>query len=691
MDDSKTPEGTPPLPLELENGGETSTPAVAEPEPTTPSLESRPSEHEEDRVANGVGVAAQGASSPMKNGTPTTAQSRRTSTSQSTPYSNSKPTFARTPSRHQKLDMIVDAAVEHSRASGQPMLGLALKRLYHESQHDPTLAEILDAILRQTPTEEQRTQFAHQIKIVKKQLKVEEASAKRFQKSLQLSNNAHSPSRPTIGGHRYSGTPTIASPGSKTPPHPPPPLLSFYPFPASASTFLSSRSSFPPRSTTPPFPPSSLTNGAGATDDSMPASTRRTDRNAASAATHPSTAQSSVLSTGQPPVLPSGPSAPTISTQAADSAAGGQTANLDINVPNPVSAAGLGISDLSSTEANHSVPNGRTSKPAVVPVSPPAIISIEAPEEAPRSVRRKTRKAVAAAASASPSITVDQPVLPSPRRTRSTVPASVTAVVSQPASPSPPALASPPVESPAPNAPSTPIEASTPDADASEQPEDTQQRSRTTSMSPLSDVDQDVLDEGLPILPESPPRGSKGRSNTRLTLTNKGKSKKGLSGLVRPAAGIKRAAGDAGLSEPDEVTVKRRKDAEDRHKSSLEAKKKEWESAMPTSASDFRFSTEYEESMPRGSSRLIPPVEDGDIAGLQPSSAATVLSSARNAMSGVGPSASRRAVRDSTQKQQTVDLTAANVPNFAPGPSTPGSERGEPPLKRRKGIRNKQS
>lgn len=72
-----------------------------------------------------------------------------------------------------RLKEVVDSAAERSRQLGNPILGLAMKKLWEESLHNRTLAELLDAVLSGKTTPRQKTDFQTYIKIAKKQIKQE--------------------------------------------------------------------------------------------------------------------------------------------------------------------------------------------------------------------------------------------------------------------------------------------------------------------------------------------------------------------------------------------------------------------------------------------------------------------------------------------------------------------------------------
>ncbi len=72
-----------------------------------------------------------------------------------------------------RLQDVVDSAVERSRQLGNPILGLAIRKLWEESLHNRTLAELLDAVLQGKTTPRQTTDFQSYIKIARKQIKLE--------------------------------------------------------------------------------------------------------------------------------------------------------------------------------------------------------------------------------------------------------------------------------------------------------------------------------------------------------------------------------------------------------------------------------------------------------------------------------------------------------------------------------------
>ena len=78
---------------------------------------------------------------------------------------------SRTSAGQERLKQVVDSAVARANELGNPVLGLAVKKLFDESLHNRTLADLLDGVLSQKPTQRQATDFQGYIKIAKKQIK----------------------------------------------------------------------------------------------------------------------------------------------------------------------------------------------------------------------------------------------------------------------------------------------------------------------------------------------------------------------------------------------------------------------------------------------------------------------------------------------------------------------------------------
>ena len=84
---------------------------------------------------------------------------------------------SRTPAGQAKLKQVVDSAVKRSYELNNPDLGLAVKRLYEESSQNPSLADLLDAVLSQNPTKQQTAEFQKAIKVARKLIKAEKRSS----------------------------------------------------------------------------------------------------------------------------------------------------------------------------------------------------------------------------------------------------------------------------------------------------------------------------------------------------------------------------------------------------------------------------------------------------------------------------------------------------------------------------------
>ena len=89
------------------------------------------------------------------------------------------PPSSRTTAGQERLRLVVDSAVKRSRELGNELLGLAVRRLFEESLQNRTLAELLDAVLSQKPSNRQATDFQAYIKIARKQIKAENNRSRR--------------------------------------------------------------------------------------------------------------------------------------------------------------------------------------------------------------------------------------------------------------------------------------------------------------------------------------------------------------------------------------------------------------------------------------------------------------------------------------------------------------------------------
>lgn len=82
---------------------------------------------------------------------------------------------SRTAAGRARLETVVNSAVARSYEIGNPVLGLAVKKLFDESLGNRTLADLLDAVLSQNPTPRQASDFQAYIKVARKQIKAQNA------------------------------------------------------------------------------------------------------------------------------------------------------------------------------------------------------------------------------------------------------------------------------------------------------------------------------------------------------------------------------------------------------------------------------------------------------------------------------------------------------------------------------------
>lgn len=97
----------------------------------------------------------------------------------------------------QKLKDVVEKAAKRSNEIGNPVLGLAITKLYEDSLKDDKVAELLAATLRQKQTEQQLIEFQDYIKRAKKQIKKDAGTpnhtpSKSVPQSPKLSRNSAS-------------------------------------------------------------------------------------------------------------------------------------------------------------------------------------------------------------------------------------------------------------------------------------------------------------------------------------------------------------------------------------------------------------------------------------------------------------------------------------------------------------------
>ena len=131
---------------------------------------------------------------------------------------------SRTNVGQERLRQVVESAVERSRELGNETLGLAIRKLFEESLHNQTLADLLDAVLSQRPTPRQAADFQAYIKVARKQIKAENSTSRRSSNaavassSKSVSNSPSKPVKPT--GAISNGTHRQTPPSTRTTQHP---------------------------------------------------------------------------------------------------------------------------------------------------------------------------------------------------------------------------------------------------------------------------------------------------------------------------------------------------------------------------------------------------------------------------------------------------------------------------------------
>ncbi|KAE9985478.1 hypothetical protein EG328_007470 [Venturia inaequalis] len=598
-------------------------------------------------------------------------------------------------------EAVINAVVEIAHRQGHPSMGLAVKRIYHQSLGDPELAILLDAALLRNPTPEQNIRWAEEIKRHKKDIKREGKNAKRLAKSVQRSDPLNTftsfsqppPTMGTIATIATIGTPmpsyslntTIGSSGSNTPPLlPPPSLQTFHPQPFLASSpHFESRSQTPNSNTLPhPFTNGAGTNISNSSNNSEIMVETRGQKRKGGAGSRPSTPAVAAQQTAPPSNAPA--------TFASINASAPLTGPVSVTGANAAAAV---PPTTSATIKPTPAGSGAISTQPAAPTMP--VLPIAQPQSAPQptttaSKTRRTRKTREATASAT--VTPDaQP---------QTLPPATSAAVAEP--PKPEFVAEPPAA----------IKPDTPPLIITEPAVGHGTRARSlSSTSNLSDVDEELIEGGNPSLLNSRPNTSgqdaavepslldsppplSGRNTPRLGVgpaeTGKGKGGKGKHKKTasKSAAGSKRSIMDAGLDEPSPETAKRQKQAQDLLDDSLAARKAMLDSHT---VSDFRHSDEYASalSVPRPASPM--KVFAGpDNTNYSSDTGSTHASSSRPARINAATTAPKGR---GGRTRRNIDVTAAPNLEVPSAPSTPRSAQanGEPHAKRRKTARTKHS
>ena len=192
---------------------------AATPEPTAPSLshrsESRKSESRSSNVPNSRLKDEDQDYTPPTVAKPTTAKAASSQTTPNTVYSRSG-------TREHRLRVIVESAVKRADELKNPYLGKALQELYNRSLRDRTMAELLDAVLSQKPTEKQTTDFQAMVKLTRREIKDAEKESLRQSSKTPGSNSKtslKSSSKSDAGNAAHRGVTAEEvsdAPGSKT-------------------------------------------------------------------------------------------------------------------------------------------------------------------------------------------------------------------------------------------------------------------------------------------------------------------------------------------------------------------------------------------------------------------------------------------------------------------------------------------
>ena len=133
---------------------------------------------------------------------------------------NSRTAFGRA-----RLETVVNSAVDRSYEIGNPVLGLAVKKLFDESLGNRTLADLLDAVLSQRPTARQAADFQAYIKVARKQIKAQNSvpnTTTRRSSAVGIGQSSNSSSKSPSKSVRLGAAGEIRiSKEEATPSHPP--------------------------------------------------------------------------------------------------------------------------------------------------------------------------------------------------------------------------------------------------------------------------------------------------------------------------------------------------------------------------------------------------------------------------------------------------------------------------------------
>lgn len=157
--------------------------------------------------------------------TPKSTSAKSASIKASASYAATTPPNSKTSEGQARLRQVVESAVERSKQLGNEIVGLAIRRLFEESLHSSTLADLLDAVLTQRPTPRQTLDFQTYIIIARKQIKDESRRSSVVNADSPSKSDTKSPpksSRPSVNRQLDAASADLAPSTSSDQQHPSP-------------------------------------------------------------------------------------------------------------------------------------------------------------------------------------------------------------------------------------------------------------------------------------------------------------------------------------------------------------------------------------------------------------------------------------------------------------------------------------
>ena len=164
----------------------------ATPEPTAPPVSRRSEPRKSEPRTSNVSTSRE--KDEDRDYTPPTAPKPAAAKGASTLI---PPPIVNSRSSAQRLRSIVEAAVRRAEELKNPYLGKALQEVYNRSLHDRTMAELLDAVLAQKPTDKQTADFQAMVKQTRKEIKDADKGVLRQSSKTPGSNSKSSLKSPT--------------------------------------------------------------------------------------------------------------------------------------------------------------------------------------------------------------------------------------------------------------------------------------------------------------------------------------------------------------------------------------------------------------------------------------------------------------------------------------------------------------